>query len=440
MGIAYGANYGRPSLDLNFARNKSLIDTISGQNLVTFSRAQANYRTTYVGSDGLIKYASANEPRFDHNPLTGECLGLLIEEQRQNLITYSEDFSNAAWTKTDNVTVTSNAILSPSGNVDADFIVPTSASGVHRIKQTVSGDFNSNYVFSVYAKSAGYSRIALNEQAQTGYSSNIINLTDGSGGSSTTIVTNVGNGWYKISWINTSGAASPKIYGIVILPNGGSGENPNSFNWTADGTSGVYLWGAQLETGSFPTSYIPTTAAAVTRSADSASITGTNFSRWYNQSEGTVFHSGRYIGDVSGGLYGVGNGLMFTFTNSTLNTFTNQWSLGIHKAGGPSNPSSLSDVVFNGTTPVFSGVSDQLANNPVGSQMKSAAFIKTSTGEFGQVLNGGTIRSNSATSIPNWNQLSISTSYIGQVRCGHISRFTYYPTRLQNFQLQQLTK
>jgi len=89
MAITYGKNYGRPTLDLNFAENKSLIDSITGRNLITFSRSQSGKEATYVGSDGLIKYAGADEPRFDYDPETGESLGLLIEEQRTNFETNS---------------------------------------------------------------------------------------------------------------------------------------------------------------------------------------------------------------------------------------------------------------------------------------------------------------------------------------------------------------
>ena len=59
--------------------------------------------------------------------------------------------------------------------------------------------------------------------------------------------------------------------------------------YDGNGTSGIYLWGAQLEEGAFPSSYIPTTTAAATRSADVASITGTAFSGWYRQDEGTFY-------------------------------------------------------------------------------------------------------------------------------------------------------
>ena len=72
-----------PSLDLRFAENKSLTDAKTGASLVTFTRASTG---TYVGSDGLLQSATTNEARFDHNPTTGESLGLLVEEARTNLV------------------------------------------------------------------------------------------------------------------------------------------------------------------------------------------------------------------------------------------------------------------------------------------------------------------------------------------------------------------
>jgi hypothetical protein len=72
-----------PSLDLRFAENKSLIDAVTGQQLVTFTRGGDG---TFTDSAGVLQTAAANVPRFDHNPITGECLGLLVEEPRTNLL------------------------------------------------------------------------------------------------------------------------------------------------------------------------------------------------------------------------------------------------------------------------------------------------------------------------------------------------------------------
>ena len=108
----------RPSLNLNFQGGK--LDS-----RVTFARSTTG---TFVGSDGLIQTAAINTPRFDYDPVTLACKGLLIEEQRVNLLTYSDDFSNAAWTKT-NATVTANAVAAPDGTTTADTLTASGANG-----------------------------------------------------------------------------------------------------------------------------------------------------------------------------------------------------------------------------------------------------------------------------------------------------------------------
>ena len=239
------------------------------------------------------------------------------------------------------------------------------------------------------------------------------------------------NGWHRIKVVSSPVVrTSAHILGISVhsaLPTSGTNLDTG------------LLYGIQLEEGAFPTSYIPTTGTALTRSADEASISGTNFSSWYNQSEGTIFHDGRYIGDVPGNLYGLGNGLIFYFRNTALDPFLYQWSLGIYRGAGISNPPNHSSALYNGTTLALVNVADQLANNPVGSRMKSVGFINTSTGEFGHALDGGTIRSNSNPNIPIWDKLSLSTAYNNQARCGTIARFTYFPERLPDSSLQTMT-
>ena len=111
----------RPALDLNFARQKRL------DSRVTFTRASTG---TYVGSDGLIKTAASGEARFDHDPETGESLGLLVEESRTNLLRYSEEFNNAPWRKY-NTTVSSNTATAPDGTSTADKLIASATTASH---------------------------------------------------------------------------------------------------------------------------------------------------------------------------------------------------------------------------------------------------------------------------------------------------------------------
>jgi hypothetical protein len=351
---------------------------------VTFSRAQANYLTTYVGADGLIKYASADEPRFDHNPLTGECLGLLVEEQRTNEITQSEAFNTWAGGST---LITSNiaGIVSPdgtSGNVDLwngnNFFRSFSSSSTNRII-SVYVKFTGNvgqFRIGSYGGNTTYTNFTIS-------STGVITANTPSVGTSIS----VGNGWYR------------------VYMNIGTGNEHIIEN--VSGTPSLYLWGAQSEAGTFPTSYIPTSGSTVTRSADTASITGTNFTSFYNQSEGTWF---------------------VDFANDSVkqtSSFEGVLSLDTN------TPRIMGSSIngFGGNTSI----------SPVSARQKTALAYGTTEGRSFN----GTISSGSGGTVSSRTLVRIGTGAVtapDYELSTTINRLTYYPTRLQNFQLQQLTK
>ena len=235
-----------------------------------------------------LQTAASGVARFDHNPVTQESLGLLVEEQRTNLLTYSEDFTNASWTKV-NSTITSDTITAPNGTLTADAIVAGTTSGtrsgVSKISTTIS--LGSNTV-SVYLKYYGvqYFQIWGGSTAWAGYANiDVLNGAVTAESSATTSIVDVGNGWYRVSVVFTATTTSIQPW-FSLIP---SGTAARADIYQGDGYSGIYIWGAQLESGAFPTSYIPTVASQVTRSADAASMTGTNFSSWYRQDEGTLY-------------------------------------------------------------------------------------------------------------------------------------------------------
>jgi hypothetical protein len=252
----------------------------------------------YIPTTSTINSA----PRFDHNPTTGESLGLLVEEQRTNLMLRSEEFDNASWIKAGLIAFgsgsTANAIAAPNGSITADLLTEDTSTGQHRVYQTVSGTVNTNaYTLSVYVKAKERTRFYVGIVDSPGFSRQgnaVFNLSNGTIFSASTglngatggvaSIQNVGDGWYRCSYALTLGGTNTAIFCDLNIVSAGS-----TISYTGDGTSGMYIWGAQLEAGAFPTSYIPTTTATVTRSADVASITGTNFSSWYRQDEGTVF-------------------------------------------------------------------------------------------------------------------------------------------------------
>jgi len=421
----------RPSLLLDFANSKALDPRIS------YSRAST---ATYVGADGLIKTAAINEPRFDHNPTTGESLGLLIEEARTNLALYSGDFSNAAWVE-QGTTKTANALAAPDGTTTAALVVPTAASATHKFRQNVSTT-DSSLTFSVYLKAAGYTRIALNEQSQTGSSSAIINLADGSGATSGTTVSNAGNGWYRVSWSSTFGSGSPKGFCVVVLPTGGSGENPNNFTWTANGTSGIYIWGAQLEAGAFPTAYIPTTAATVTRSADVAQMTGASFSSWFNSGRGTFYvdasRSRGLAADIASSTYnqthnhgfslGAGSSRVLTPTFSFLSNSTISAGVFMYNGGGTDIGPGISNLIVpSDNTEILAFYVDP-ANQLYA--MATANRLGTLTTNSGR--SGDTSYTSAASMIVGYNG-----NFYGDYN-GTIARIAFYPARITNAQLQSI--
>lgn len=267
----------RPSLLLDFANAKVLDPR------VTFTRTST---ATYFDSEGVLRTAASGESRFTFDPVTEESLGLLIEEARTNLLTYSEQFDNAAWSKFSS-SVSADAITSPDGAITADKLIESATTAAHYLKGTHALSA-STFTVSFFAK-AGERSVVMVFLASVAGSVVWFNLATGAvgtnqGAATATSISNIGNGWYRCTATFSSTVANDVCVGVS------SGNN--TFSYTGDGTSGLYIWGAQLEAGTFPTSYIPTVAAQVTRAADSASMTGVNFSSWFNNAEGTLYAEG----------------------------------------------------------------------------------------------------------------------------------------------------
>ena len=265
-----------PSLMLNFAREKSLRDQISGKDLVTFTRSSTG---TYVGADGLIKTAGADEARFDHNPTTGESLGLLVEESMTNLLLRSEEADSPQWNiLNSSITVDPNVTVSPDGSQTADKVKEATTTGGHAIEFTgFAFQSGTIYTVSFYAKAAERSRFRVTWPTMFTNRLVFVDISPGgygviSDGGTVTSVSPAGNDWFRVVSTSTCTTTTTGArVGITLIDTG------TNVNYTGDGTSGIYLWGAQLEVGAFPTSYIQTVAATVTRAADVASITGSNF-------------------------------------------------------------------------------------------------------------------------------------------------------------------
>jgi hypothetical protein len=215
---------------------------------------------------------------------TATANGLLIEEQRTNLLTYSDQLNVAPSAKT-NVTVADNAAVSPSGATTASKISATAVSNIH-VLQLTQATSALTYTFSVYVKAAEYSWCQIAVFDNTNSFSAFVNLATGAlgttSGTATFGVTSSGNGWWRVTITAALLASATSYFQIWVA----TANNTSSF--LGDGTSGILAYGAQLEAGSFATSYIPTVASQVTRAADNASMLGDNFATWYNQTQGTL--------------------------------------------------------------------------------------------------------------------------------------------------------
>ena len=405
-----------PSLDLRFADNKSLVDATTGASLVTFTRASSG---TYVGSDGVLKTAVTDAPRFDHNPTTGESLGLLVEEARTNLILRSEEFDNASWGKFA-ASITANNAIAPNGASTADALIPNTTTTFHLCNQGFTLVNGTTYTFSIYLKAAGYNFVLLNTStgSASGNAGPIINLSNGTKAGFLavdypTLIQSVGNGWYRVSYQYTSNGTFGVI-DINTLPTSSISA------YAGDGTSGIYIWGAQLEAGAFATSYIPTTSATVTRAADVASITGSNFSSWYNQTEGTVFaeFTPRTFAQACG-LLSLDDGTTSERLQTRLSTAGNGSFLVADGGSVQANFSTTNSTVLN---------------------TKGKLATSFALNSFQACLNGELVASDTLGTLPTVTQAVIGNAVGAFIFNGPISRLTYFPTRFGSGTLQTISQ
>ena len=397
-----------PDLDLQFSELKTL--TAKYGPTPSYSRASTG---TYFNASGVLTSAAVNEPRFDHVLENGVWVskGLLVEEQRTNLSTYSEDFTTG-WTAL-RATVTANSIAAPDGNQTADKIVATATGFDHNIFKTLT--LSGTHSISVFAKSAGYNYLAIGFNNTNSNQAAYFNLSNGTISSNptsgTAAITFVGDGWYRCSL-----SISNPAYQMFMPSQDGS-----TFLFTGDGSSGIYLWGAQIESGAFPTSYIPTVSTSVTRSADVCQITGSAFTNLWNATEGSFaaesYVSGfnasgvNYIGSASNG--GLSQYAFIGRFNGSLTTLNFQVY----------NGAPATDIVYTATS---------------ATPTKTAFGMKAS--DCAASVNGGAVSADTTvTMTTTLTQLEIGNFLGNNYLNGHISRLRYFRSRLDNTQLVNLS-
>jgi hypothetical protein len=396
-----------PRLALDFT-------TASLDSRITFTRALNT--ATRVNSSGFIEIINANLPRFDFNPITLACKGLLIEESRINLAQYSEDLqsSTGVWGLT-SCTATANDVDAPDGTLSAEKL--TATGNFPRIAQTITLADNTNYTISIFVKKGDayvFSLFATNKANTT--TQTFFNVDAGTVTSGTGTIEPYKNGFYRCSmtFSSASGATTP----VLRFVNNAQGVTGG---WS--GTNYLYAWGAQFETGAFATSYIPNLATGTTtRNADVATMTGTNFSNWYNATEGTFV--AQYIpkDPAPSGARG-----LFTVDDVTINN-----QIGIAYT---SNLRGVLNIAFGG-----SGVAALTTNLGVVNQVNQVAGAYKNN-DYASALNAGAVATNSTFTVP-----AVTRALIGfQFRSGlyanaHIQKLAFYPVRGVNAQVQAQSK
>ena len=243
----------KPSLMLDFTNTQSL------DRRLTFVRSSNG---TFISQRGLVETATSNVPRFDY--ANNVCQGVLIEDQRTNLVTYSSDFTFTDWAKNGGgISINRAATMAPDGSMSADIVTaPGSGAGIYRFVGGLSN--NVIYTTSAYVKNiSGITSVTVGCDANPTGASVVFNLSTGTitsvgGAVAWSRADNIGNGWFRVGCSFTSTAVNPSF---IIYP----------------GQAGQFaVWGAQMEVNYGATSYIPSTETFTSRSSNATYIDSTD--------------------------------------------------------------------------------------------------------------------------------------------------------------------
>lgn len=445
----------RPTLLLDFANTKTLDPRIA------FERQSVG---TYVDETGIIKTAADNEARFDHNPLTGECLGLLIEEGRENLIPESTNLNNTThWHTSTNpgslnqsnnagwmvATANTTEVVSPDGTNNACKLSGLTTSTfdknwkVHVVPNSNSVPMNANviYTFTLFVKDPDsvfngdnkltfmYGSRYSNTNARVRFDlSNDTVTYAGDIANESASITPYPNGWKKLTatFTNTSSGGGPRYMLEEMSPKttvNGAAVTQFSINGEK-----FYVWGFQIEEGYFGTSYMPTSGSTYQRLEDEAEITGTDFSNWHNQSEGTLV------------------------VNYQFKSRVQQNSPCSFRTSGSSSGASWGHYTYNGGSQQRVPLVGQIGSNffyLIGTfnSINTNQFYKVSmaydqSSQSGCITGDTTKTGTLSAALPTMDRFVIGwmANPTNKRMSGHIASISYYPTRLSDTTLEALTK
>ena len=376
----------------------------------SFSRASSG---TIVNKDGLIETVGVGEPRIDFKDNTKGTL--LLEPSRSNLVTYSEDFSNGVWNIGGATTIILDNLLSPDGEQSSYKQVENNTINSFSTRYSTSISYTSGlkYTTSIFAKSDNRNLMIRSYNG----SSDIDTIFDLSNGTilsgSTGEIKDYGNGWYRCSHTITAQSTINTVYSAsFVLANG------SSYSYQGDGTSGVYIWGAQLEQGSYATSYIPTFGSAVTRVKDTCY--NDNLANVIGQTEGTFYLETVPLNSLTSYTERViqfessGSGFM------TIQRYAND-NITFYGTNGSNNWSIQGTGLFVG-----------------GQTIKIAGAYKDN--DITLYVNGIQIGTNTTANAPQTEKLRFANNTSGSLGyLGSHKDVKLYNTRLSNSELQALT-
>jgi hypothetical protein len=369
---------------------------------------------TRINSQGLIESVANGVSRLNYPMIDGVVKGCphhILEPQRSNLFTNSENYS-IGWSL-NQLVVDVNDVISPNGTLNADFISENTTINPHFMFQSVGTTTTSDYTISIFAKHnsrilqifAGGGDVSNNPYANFDLENGVLN----NNGCNDAFIEDYGNGWFRCGVIVTSAVTSGfnPCFGLVNTLN-----SSRAFSYQGDGTSGIYVWGAMLESGSYKTSYIKTTSAAVTRSAETAN--GSGDAATFNDSEGVL------MAEISA-LANDG-----TFRVISLSDGTGSNRLWIYYT-----ISSNLIQIFDGSSIMAHTLSDATTSIKI-----LAAYDSSGTRMW---INGYQVQSRPYVGFSGFDRLNFSSESLGYPFYGNTKQIQYYDSALTDNELETLT-
>ena len=379
--------------------------------LFDFDRASG---ATRVNKEGLIETVGVDQPRVDYKDDSKGAL--LLEPQRTNLTLYSEDLSNSYWAK-QNGSITSNVIASPSGIQNADLFTENTSNGDHAIFDVVNYFVSgTTYTLSFFAKANGRTKVEVASANSGTCPTGRFDLQEKTATATNTSfgakIEDYGNGWFRcsVSRVAPNSGIDLPYYAAVI--------NFGILDYQGNGTSGMYFWGMQTETGSYATSYIPTQGSAVTRVADACNGAGNN--QVINSNEGVLYYESTYT------------------DGSDYNSISISNTSGTEKCR----------IWYDNTNLVFAtyvgGVNQTFIGYPISKGITYKIGIRYKLNDFALFVDGvkatNIIVSLGGVSPANsYNKLNLNSGDINNKLYGNVKDLRVYNTALTDKELQALT-